>query len=46
MARKQPTKPREQEADRIAREIERRLDEALRDSFPASDPVAISITGR
>lgn len=39
-------KPVERVAEPPAAELDRRLDEALKQSFPASDPIAISITGR
>lgn len=39
-------KPVERVAEPRVTELDRRLDEALKESFPASDPVAISITGR
>lgn len=39
-------RPVEREAQPSAAELDRLLDEALKQSFPASDPVAISITGR
>jgi hypothetical protein len=46
MSQTDPKKPLDRDARPTAPELERMLDEALKQSFPASDPVAISITGR
>ncbi|MBS0580044.1 MAG: hypothetical protein JSR36_12385 [Proteobacteria bacterium] len=37
----EPTSPEERERRRRRREVQRQLDDALADSFPASDPVSI-----
>lgn len=37
--------PDEKKAKKSKREIDRELDQALKDSFPASDPVAITTPG-
>lgn len=46
MSQTESKKPLDREPRPPAPETERMLDEALKQSFPASDPVAISITGR
>ncbi|MFZ6872627.1 hypothetical protein ACO0LF_11210 [Undibacterium sp. Di27W] len=39
-----PVKPEPEEKQKVIKKKEDDLDEALEESFPASDPVAISIT--
>jgi hypothetical protein len=46
MSQTEPKRTLDAKAKPAAPDLERMLDEALKQSFPASDPVAISITGR